>query len=142
MVQAALVLPLFLGLLFLSIKILMASYKMLMLQDIVAEVTREAFTKTYAQRGSVSWQNYIQTNIFNRAKAVGVTEAKKSGATATSFWSSANPIESPAASSAVAGDIYSLWITVNEPVLASGLGVGSIPLKAKGIAVVQMGPLE
>lgn len=142
MVEAAVALPIFLGILFLSIKILMASYKMLRLQDIVAEVTREAFTKTSTERGALTWQEYIKTNLFNRAKAAGVSKANEAAATKDTFWNNISRVQTPTdPATARIGDTYSLSISVPEPVFSGGIGgisLVSIPLKAKAVAVVQM----
>jgi Flp pilus assembly protein TadG len=141
LVQAALVLPLLVGLLFTSINIFIAGRKLLALQDIVAEVTKETFTKTKAQRGELDWQPFFETSLFLKAKAAGADAAIKPGANAQAFWGSTAAQITYTPSTKRPGDTVSFALTATEPIFR-GIGgsawLPSISMELKAVAVIQM----
>lgn len=140
LVQAALVLPLLVGLLFTSINIFIAGRKLLALQDIVAEVTKETFTKTKAQRGELEWQQFFQDSLFKKATTAGSNDAIKS-ADAQAFWGSTAAQLTYTPSTKRPGDTVSFALTATEPIF-TGIGgsawLPSISMKLKAVAVIQM----
>lgn len=157
MVQAAIVLPLFMAVLLGSIRILLICYQGIRLQYEVSETTRMTFTLDKAARGGRGWEDFFASSLETRAKTNGLSGlgfqtsidigngnngSKKcdpknielsyvssTGQTSTSW---------PAAS-AKPGETFSVTIKSQEPLLPSGLSriaSPTIELRAKAVAVI------
>lgn len=154
MVQAAIVLPLFLGLLLGSIRILLICYQGIRLQYEVSETTRMTFTLDSAARGGSKWQDYFSNTFAARATSAGLvglvfstssnggkvipsnnitvkhTVINNGIAAILSQWPGAK---------AKPGETVSIQITSSEPLLPNGLGgikSPSIVLSAKAVAMI------
>jgi Flp pilus assembly protein TadG len=154
MVQAALALPLFLALLFGSIRILLICYQGIRFQYEVSETTRMTFTLDKNARGGKTWQGYFSDTFASRARNAGLSglrfETSPDGASTIP----ANNITvnyivlvngTPTTSlqwpgnTAKPGDTFSVQITSSEPLIPNKLGgiaSPSLVLTAKAVAMI------
>jgi Flp pilus assembly protein TadG len=145
-VQAALIMPFLLAIIFASVNLIIISSKSVRFQYDMTQVTREAFAKTKGDRGNLSWANYIQNNLLTRAQAAGLSSAANAGpfkaaitptfrlsdGTSVSNWTPATPPKS--------GDIFYAEAQSTEAIFPSALlGLSSlqITLRARAIAFIQ-----
>ena len=112
------------------------------LQDIVAEATRETFTKTAAQRGEKSWEGFLKERLFEKARSAGVSLALEL-ASPDGFWgkmgTGAELKFQP--ESKLPGDTATLVLTGQEPVFQALSGISFLPsisMKLKAVAIIQM----
>ncbi len=159
MVQAALVLPLFMAVLLGSLRMLLICYQGIRLQYDVSETTRMTFTLDSAARGGKKWEDFFGSTLETRSAKSGLSGLKfgvsvdtgnpmpgkrcdpsnlllKYKGQATTTWPSA---------SAKPGETVSLDIITNEPLLPNGLGgvrSPTIQLRARAVAVLHRGENE
>lgn len=140
MVEAAIVLPLFLAIMFFSIRALIVCYHFLQFQHEVSEITRQAFVLNASQRGNLSWQNYLVNKIDSRASQIGLT-TQTPASQATVQFSNCSVADWSCSATATMGDIFSITINITEPVInygsLAGISWQNIPLSTKSIAFVQ-----
>ncbi len=147
-VQAAIVLPLFLAVLLGSIRILLICYQGIRLQYEVSETMRMTFTLDSAGRGGLTWANYFANTFRPRARATGVNIkfSPQSGMIDINNYelsytnSQGNTVQGWPDANALPGGTFSLTIKSNEPLLPKGLVSNTSPLaitlRAKAVAVI------
>jgi hypothetical protein len=145
-VQAALIMPFLLAIIFASVNLIIISSKSVRFQYDITQVTREAFAKTKSERGNLNWQPYIQNNLLTRAQAAGLSAAAtpttfQNGITPTFRLSNGTSVSNwTPATSAKSGDVFHVEAQSTEAVFPSALlGLSSlqITLRARAIAFIQ-----
>jgi Flp pilus assembly protein TadG len=139
MVEAAIVLPLFLAIMLISMKILVVCFHFLRFQYEVSEITRQAFVQNASQRSNLDWQTFVVNNINSRAASIGLATASPAQNATVSF---SNCTGWNCSQTAQIGDIFSISIPLSEPVLGSGSAIAGISwqnltITAKAVAFVQ-----
>jgi len=140
MVEAAIVLPLFLAIMLISLRALIVCYHFLQFQHEVSEITRQAFVLNSSQRGNLTWQNYLVNQINSRASQIGLFTQTPASQAIVQF-SNCSVADWSCSATATMGDIFSITINITEPVINNGSLAGiswqNIPLSTKSIAFVQ-----
>jgi Flp pilus assembly protein TadG len=139
MVEAAIVLPVFLAIMLISMKVMVLCFHFLRFQYEVSEITRQAFVQSASQRNNLDWQTFIVNNINSRAASIGLATSSPAQNATVSF---SNCSGWPCSQSAQVGDIFSISIALSEPVLGAGSSIAGISwqnltMTAKAVAFVQ-----
>jgi hypothetical protein len=157
MVEAAIVLPFFLVILFITVNMMVFCFHMLQFQYEVADITRQTFILNGSGRASVmgvsnppSWQEFLVGQMNQKASDIGLSTQNPasldSGTAAISFSPARNNCTSWDCSAlAESGDIFTVSITIKEPVFGAklaGISWQEISVKLKAIAFVQQAELE
>lgn len=169
LVEAALILPLFLAILFISIQLMLVSYRLLRFQYEVAEATRQTFTLNSSERGNIPYVQFLQAQLIQRAQAAGMSQnlASVKIKYETSPLSSApstaapsivlsqgcggpplfNPIGGgpPVSNPPSPGSLCQVSVTVQETLFNGkflNIGLPAINITARGIAFVQQQETE
>ncbi len=157
MLEAAIVLPIFLVMMTTMMKIAVFCFHMLRFQYEVSEITRQAFTLDADTRaavaggsGPMSWENFIVSQINLQAQSIGLATQNPADKTATDPNAVSYAFVSPTVTYSDAWDhadiaepgwVFSLSISLKEPIFGStlaGISWASIPFTVKAIAFVQM----
>jgi Flp pilus assembly protein TadG len=149
MVEAVIVLPVFLSVIFITMSISLFCYRLLSFQYAVSDITRQAFIYTKAERGNLSWQAFIESQANARAESIGLLTRISDGSNNYQVQFSSSDRGSCAnwgcAETAEPGHIFAITVTVTEPLFKSVLQDISwqqISMSTKGIAFVQYGEAE
>jgi hypothetical protein len=157
MVEAAIVLPFFIVILFITVNLMVFCFHMLQFQYEVADITRQTFILNGSGRASVmgvsnppSWEQFLVEQINRKASEIRLSTqnpaSTNSGTASISFSPVRNNCTSWACSAlAESGDIFTVSITIKEPVFGAklaGISWQEISVKLKAIAFVQQTELE
>jgi hypothetical protein len=157
MVEAAIVLPFFILLLFIAINIMVFCFHMLRFQYEVADITRQTFTLNGSNRALVSgatnpptWQDFLVGEINKKATEIGLNTTEPaspaSGTASIAFSPARNNCTSWACAVwAESGDVFTISITIKEPVFGAqlaGISWQEISVQLKAVAFVQQAELE
>jgi hypothetical protein len=157
MVEAAIVLPFFIVILFITFNIMVFCFHMLRFQYEVADITRQTFALTGANRALISgdnnpprWEDFLIGEINKKATEIGLTTTEpaspSSGKSEISFSPARNNCTSwKCANYAESGDVFAISITIKEPVFGAnlaGISWQEISVKLKAIAFVQQAESE
>jgi hypothetical protein len=139
LVEAAVALPMFLGVVFASFHLLVFCFQMLRFQYDVAESTRETFTTNSVGRGGDSWQSFLSRRLANRSADLYLPawNLDVTFSECTNGWACA-PDAQP-------GQSVALVFSVTQAFGLGSLGGISVPditFKTKSIAVIQMAESE
>jgi len=162
-VEAAIMMPFLLILIFASINLLLISGKSLRFQYDFAQVTRQTFTKTSADR-ALPWQNYFQTTLSQLAQSAKLScipSGHTTGSCAsTSYefittaqfivpplytWPNSQGVDWTPANTVPRGSIFYAEAQSTESILPSGfswMNSFKITLRARAVSVVQMAQNE
>ncbi|MFO0416363.1 MAG: hypothetical protein ACK5Y6_03655 [Pseudomonadota bacterium] len=138
--EAAITIPLFMLIMFSAVYILFFFFKVIRFQYDVADVARTTFSSPLAERGTKDWQSYLTNTLDQRASGLGL-ETIPSQYAEVSFSGAASGTAWAGASSARPGDLFSIVITLSEPVIPGsflGISVPDFKVQTKAVAVVQM----
>jgi len=163
MVQAAIILPLFMAVLLGSIRILVISYQGIRLQHEVSETLRMTFTLDRASRqldpGSsqgATWEDYFYTRLFRKSYGMGLVLGGKFGngggknynykvinpvGTIEMFYTNlqGSTTSDWPRSDAKPGETFSITVKSQEPLFSTklaGISSPTIELRAKAVAVI------
>lgn len=157
MVEAAIVLPFFIVILFITINLMVFCFHMLTFQYEVADITRQTFILSGASRAEVmgvsnppSWQDFLVNQINQKATEIGLSTkdpaSPGSGSATISFSPTRNGCAAwSCAAVAESGDIFTISITIKEPVFGAklaGISWQEVSVQLKAIAFVQQAQLE
>lgn len=151
MVEAAVVMPIFLAILLISMYLMVLSFKVLRFQYEISDIARQTFLLTPSQRASVagaagipmSWRAFLDAQIDGKLSAIGFSSSLQKLRP-----NNYNVQFSPArlgcvawdcAASAMPGDVFSITITLNEPMFGAtlaGLSWQVLSIDTKVIAFV------
>jgi hypothetical protein len=148
MVEASVVLPFFLAIMVILIKVAIFCFNILRFQYEVSEITRQAFTLGADQRatiagqsGTISWQQFIVSQINLKAQAIGLATSTPANTASVIFASDDSTCSTwSCATQAEPGHVFSLSINLREPILGStlaGISWANINCTVKAIAFVQ-----
>jgi len=142
-VEAAVALPLFLGILLAGLYLLLFCFQMLRFQYDVAESTRETFTRNRAARGNVGWGTYLIAQLGNRSRDLGLPPWQLENVTFSTCALGGDPQQRLALCGAQAqpGESVSLVFAVTQQFGLANLGGITLPdmtFRTKSIAVIQM----
>lgn len=141
MVEAAIVLPVFLSVILITMNIALFCYRLLSFQYAVSDITRQAFVSTAAERGTADWKVFIEGRINTRAAELGlITRIPNLPNDKYTIQFSPSCTGWNCAGTARPGDIFAITITVTEPLFGSvlqGISWQQISMSTKAIAFVQ-----
>ena len=149
MVEAAIVLPIFLAVLLLTFQVMIFCFHLLQFQYEVAEITRQAFVLSANERagilgqyGNVSWQNFITTQINQRARDIGLATTNPANTAETRFITPGNKSCSgwQCSASATRGDVFSIDLPIRENILGqkiAGISWATVSVNVRAIGFVQ-----
>lgn len=144
MVEAAVVLPVFLVVMFISMNASLFCYRLLSFQYEVSDITRQTFVLSASQRtqitGQSSWRNFLETRINTRARELGLLTSSPATSATVQFATGDTPCTGwTCANQVTAGDIFSITVSIQEPIFGSGLARISwlsVTTQAKAIAFI------
>lgn len=140
--EAAIGLPLLLGILFVSMQLLYFCFRFLSFQFAVAEITRETFTLNSLQRGAATWQSYFETNLAQQSESLNMNPEQD---IQVAFSNSACSGGWGCSVSAQPGDTFSVIATITEPIFAQNIGGITLPeitFSTRAVATIQMRETE
>ncbi len=148
MVEAAVVLPIFLVIMLTMIKIAFFCFQILRFQYEVSEITRQAFTlgadhraTVAGQSGTLGWQQFIVSQINLKAESIGLATKTPANNALIVFASESGTCRTwSCAAQAEPGQVFSLSIDLNEPIFGTTLADiswTSMPFTVKAIAFIQ-----
>jgi Flp pilus assembly protein TadG len=149
MVEAAVVLPIFLAVLFISINALVFCFHLLRFQYELSDLTRQTFVLSQSERGSLvgtganaSWQSFLETMINNRAMKIGLTTNSPASYASVQFISKSIGTCSGwnCTTSANAGDLFTISVRLEEPIFGAslaGISWTNISIDVKALAFIQ-----
>jgi hypothetical protein len=148
MVEAAVVMPLFLAFLLVSMYVMVLCFKILRFQYEIADLTRQTFLLTPLQRAQVAsgggagigWEDFLRDQLAERLQIIGLASPLEPSIDNVQFSSAMGVCEGwNCASTAKTGDIFSISFTLNEPVFGATLASVSwqrLSVETKAIAFV------
>jgi hypothetical protein len=150
-VEAAVVLPFFLIVMFITVNVMIFCFHMLRFQYEVADITRQTFILNGESRASVTeattsptWRDFLVSQINSRAADIGINTPEPASSSGTEVSFSPTRLSGcqawNCAASAESGDIFTISITIKEPVFGAklaGISWQEIAVKLKAIAFVQ-----
>jgi hypothetical protein len=155
MVEAAVVLPIFLVTMMMMMQIAIFCFHLLQFQYEVSEIVRQTFVLNAKQRaiiagqsGNMEWQPFVVSQINKKAEHLRL--ATKAPADSASIIFTSSKTEKTCkgwscASKANPGHVFSLSITLKEPIFGSmlaGISLPNMSVNVKAIAFVQRSQSE
>jgi len=149
MVETAVVLPVFLAIMFITMNAMLFCFHLLQFQYEVSELTRQTFVLNSNQRGDVAgqagrldWQPFLVSRINSRARDLGMKTYDPAAAATVQFYSSAGTqcANWECASAADVGSIFSIDIPLQEPIFGNviaDISWATISVRIKAVAFVQ-----
>jgi hypothetical protein len=123
-----------------ALYILFFFFKVIRFQYDVADVTRSTFASTAAERGTQDWRSYLDQSLDTRASGLGLVTVPSRSSEVT-FSGSSTGASWGAASNAKPGELFSIVVTISEPVISGamfGISLPNFTVQTKAVAVVQM----
>ncbi len=147
LVEAAVVLPLFLGIILASLYLLLFCFQMLRFQYDVAESTRETFTKNRQDRGNASWGAYLLAQLSTRSRDLNLPAWTLEDVTFSGCNAGGTPQDTLALCGQMAepGQSVSLIFAITQNFGLQDIGDLSLPeitFRTKSVAVIQMTEAE
>jgi hypothetical protein len=144
MVEAVIVLPVLLSVIFIFMSLALFCFRLLTFQFWVSDLTRETFIYTKEDRKGANWQPYLESQLALRAQEIGLTTRIPNTDSNKYKIQFSRPLAQPCegwqcGANARPGDIFSITVTVTEPLFSRVLADISwqqISMSAKGIAFV------
>jgi len=148
MVEAAIAMPLFLAILFTSMWLLVLCFKLLRFQYELADITRQTFLLTPLQRSGVAvgggagigWQAFLEDQVTKRLQSIGLSSSLGANNYNVQFSPARAMCEGwGCAGTAQPGDVFSITVTLNEPVFGANLAnisLQRLSIDTKAIAFV------
>ncbi len=149
MVEAAVVLPIFIAVILISIKALLFCFHLLQFQYELSDITRQTFVLSQSERGAVagtggnlSWQSFLETLINNRASKIGLASGNPAANATVRFISDSTGVCSgwSCNTTARSGDLFTISVLLEEPIFGPSLARISwtnITINVKALAFIQ-----
>ena len=144
-IEAALALPIFLGITFVTILLLLFCYRIVSFQYAMAEATRETFSRDSTGRNSQTWQQYWLAELGARTSGLGLVTRDLYGRDLSSaqvtFTNNSCSSGWNCSQFAEPGDIFSVTLTLTVPVFPQSVGGVSLPqieFSSRSIAAIHI----
>jgi hypothetical protein len=146
-VEAAVALPLFLGIVLAALYLLFFCFQMLRFQYDVAESTRETFTRNSQARGDAAWGTYLIDQLNSKSRDLSLPPWNLESVTFSGCSLGDTPEEKLATCGQVAqpGESVSLVFKVTQEFGLNNIGGITLPnitFRTKAVAVIQMTEAE